>query len=98
MTRPRPIRPAGSCSVKNLAIEFRVSHETNFRRRQRCVFAADDVRIVSNRTDGTPLESILNRLPTFKSFVYEMVVWGELGHSISVHIRPRHYCLMGRRN
>lgn len=36
-----------------------------------------------------PLETILNRLHKFKSFVYTKVVWGEPGRSIDMHIRPR---------
>ena len=36
-----------------------------------------------------PLETILNQLQKFKSFVYEKVVWREPGQSIDVHIRAR---------
>jgi transposase len=48
-----------------------------------------NARITGNGSDGMPLETILNRLHKFKSFVYGKVVWKEPGQSIDVHIRPR---------
>lgn len=36
-----------------------------------------------------PLETILNRLHKFKSFVYAKVVWSVPGKELEVHIRPR---------
>jgi transposase len=51
-----------------------------------CVLEA---HIISNGTDGMPLETILNRLQKFKSFVYARVVWAASGLELEVHIRPR---------
>jgi len=46
-------------------------------------------RITCSGTDGMPLETILNRLHKFKSFVYAKVVWSVAGRELEVHIRPR---------
>lgn len=48
-----------------------------------------DARIVSSGTDGMPVETILNRLQKFKSFVYAKVVWSASGQELEVHIRAR---------
>lgn len=47
-----------------------------------------ETHIISDGTDGMPLETLLNRLQKFQSFVYARVVRAVSGSKLEVHIRP----------